>query len=240
MMRLDKFLSSQNICSRKEAAKLVREKRVAVNGVIAARSDMKTDPERDIIEVDGEAVAYRKYLYIMMNKPQGVLSASSDRSAPTVIDLLPDDLKRRGLFPAGRLDKDTTGLLIITDDGDFAHKMLAPKSEVYKLYRAQLDKPLSDKGKASLETGVTLADGTRFRPARISFNNENDRTDVFAEISEGKYHEIKRMFAFVGCEVEKLQRIRVGNLSLDENLLPGEVRLISEKELKSIFSGHNS
>ena len=115
MMRLDKFLSSQNICSRKEAAKLVREKRVAVNGVIAARSDMKTDPERDIIEVDGEAVAYRKYLYIMMNKPQGVLSASSDRSAPTVIDLLPDDLKRRGLFPAGRLDKDPLRSVFIDD-----------------------------------------------------------------------------------------------------------------------------
>ena len=239
-LRLDKFLSSQNICSRKDAGKLVREKRVTVNGNAAPKSDIKIDPERDIIEVDGKTVAYMEHIYIMMNKPKGVLSASNDKNAPTVIDLLPETLKRRGLFPAGRLDKDTTGLLIITDDGDFAHKMLAPKSGVFKLYKAQLDKDLTDEGKASLEKGITLADGTAFRPAVVSFENEGDRSSVFIKITEGKFHEVKRMFAYCGCEVLELERKCIGELALDGQLSVGEARLISERELKMIFCSHNS
>ncbi len=240
LMRLDKFLTSQNVCSRREASKLVREKRILINGKPAAKSDIKVDPECDMIEVDGASVAYRKFIYIMLNKPAGVLSASTDKNAPTVIDLLPDELCRRGLFPAGRLDKDTTGLLIITDDGDFAHRMLAPKSGVYKLYNALLDKPLSDEGKASLEAGITLSDGTSFRPARVSFKSEEDRSDVLIRITEGKFHEVKRMFAYCGCEVKKLRRLAVGELFLDEDLAEGEARLISDTELKKVFSGQNN
>lgn len=239
-MRLDKFLSSQNICSRKEAGKLARGGQILINGKPAAKCDIKIDPESDIIVVGGAEVTYRKHLYIMMNKPQGVLSASTDKNAKTVIDLLPDELRRRGLFPAGRLDKDTTGLLIITDDGDFAHKMLAPKSGVYKLYNAKLDKPLGDEGKAALERGVTLNDGTRYRPAVISFPAENDKTDVYIRITEGKFHEVKRMFAYVGCEVESLHRMAVGGLYLDNDLALGESKSISEKEIKSIFCGQYS
>lgn len=238
-LRLDKFLSSQNICSRKEAAKLVRLGRITVNGAAAAKSDIKIDEEHDIIEVDGTPVSYARFLYIMMNKPAGVLSASADKHAPTVIDLLPDELRRRGLFPAGRLDKDTTGLLIITDDGDFAHKMLSPKSGVYKLYRARLDKPLTSEGQEILEHGVTLPGGESFLPARISFENVDDKSCVLCEIMEGKFHEIKRMFAFVGCEVVQLERIRIGSLEIDKNLHSGESRLLSDRELKSIFNGHN-
>ena len=236
-MRLDKFLVSQNICSRKEAGKLVREKRVLLNGEPPTKADTKLDPENDIITVDGKTVSYRKYLYIMMNKPKGVLSASTDKNAPTVIDLLPEELLRRGLFPAGRLDKDTTGLLIITDDGDFAHKMLSPKSGVYKLYEAVLDSPLTNSGKTALENGITLADGTSFLPAKISFADNTAQT-VLAEISEGKFHEIKRMFSYVGCNVLELRRLRIGELPLDENLSPGESRLMSENELKNVFSSH--
>lgn len=238
-MRLDKFLSSQNICSRKDASKLAREGRITINGEPAAKSDIKIDPECDMIEVDGRAVTFREHLYIMMNKPKGVLSASSDKNAPTVIDLLPDELRRRGLFPAGRLDKDTTGLLIITDDGDFAHKMLSPKSGVYKQYLAQLDVPLSSEGCEALERGVTLSDGTEFRPAVVDFPEE-DRRKVLVKITEGKFHEVKRMFAFVGCEVLELERKCIGELFLDENLLPGEAKMISEKELNAIFCGHIS
>lgn len=239
-MRLDKFLSSQGICSRKQAAKLVKDKCVKVNGVCASKSDIKINAERDIIEVGGEIVAYTKYIYIMMNKPKGVLSASADRNAQTVIDILPENLKRRGLFPAGRLDKDTTGLMIITDDGEFAHKMLSPKSGVYKLYLAELDCDLSESGKAALEHGITLNDGTEYRPAKISFENTNNRSRVLAEISEGKFHEIKRMFKAVGCEVLELKRLRIGNLFLDENLAGGEARLMSLNELKMVFSGNNN
>lgn len=240
MMRLDKFLTSQNVCSRRDASKLAREGRIKVNGIAAANSDKKIDPDHDIIEVDGRTIAYSRYIYIMMNKPKGVLSASADKRAATVIDLLPEELKRRGLFPAGRLDKDTTGLLIITDDGDFAHKMLAPKSGVFKLYRALLDKPLTDEGKAALENGITLPDSTKFQPALVHFSESGDKKDVLIRISEGKFHEVKRMFAHVGCKVENLERLAIGNLFLDKNLLPGDVRLISLEELKTIFCGHNS
>lgn len=236
-MRLDKFLSSQNICSRKEAAKLAKEGRITVNGISAAKCDIKIDPDSDIIEVDGARVAYSKYIYIMMNKPKGVLSASTDKNAPTVIDLLPDEFRRRGLFPAGRLDKDTTGLLIITDDGDFAHRMLSPKSGVYKMYKAQLDLPLTDEGRKTLESGITLKDGTSFRPAVISFEND-DRQNVYIRITEGKFHEVKRMFAYVGCEVLELERKCIGDLFLDEALMPGESKLISDLEIYNIFSGH--
>ncbi len=236
-MRLDKFLSSQNICSRKEAAKLAKEGRITVNGISAAKCDIKIDPDSDIIEVDGARVAYSKYIYIMMNKPKGVLSASTDKNAPTVIDLLPDEFRRRGLFPAGRLDKDTTGLLIITDDGDFAHRMLSPKSGVYKMYKAQLDLPLTDEGRKALESGITLKDGTSFRPAVISFEND-DRQNVYIRITEGKFHEVKRMFAYVGCEVLELERKCIGELFLDEALMPGESKLISDLEIYNIFSGH--
>ena len=239
-MRLDKFMTSQNICSRKAASKLAKSGTITVNGKPAAKCDMKVDPERDIIEVGGKRIEYREFVYIMMNKPSGVLSASTDKKAKAVSDLLPDELRRRGLFPAGRLDKDTTGLLIITDDGGFAHKMLSPKSGVYKLYRAALDKPLSDEGKAKLERGVVLESGESFRPARVRFPGESDRTDVLVEITEGRFHEVKRMFASCGCEVEKLRRLAVGELFLDEKISEGEARLISSEELKRVFSGQNS
>lgn len=238
-MRLDKFLTSQNICTRSESKKIVRAGRVFINGTAAASSDEKIDPERDIIEVDGKVISYRKYIYIMMNKPEGVLSATTDKNTPTVLDILPSDYRRRGLFPAGRLDKDTTGLLIITDDGEFAHKMLLPKNGIYKRYIATLDKELSDEGKAMLEKGVTISDSTAYRPARIFFNDESRRT-VTAEITEGKFHEVKNMFSYVGCEVVKLKRISIGGLELDGNLSAGEARLISEKELKAIFDSHIS
>lgn len=239
MERLDKILSSQGICSRKEAKALVMKQKIKINGTLARRSDIKIDPDCDIIEVDGAAVEYRHFVYIMMNKPKGVLSASNDRNAKTVIDLLPDNYKRNGLFPAGRLDKDTTGLLIITDDGDFAHRMLSPKKHVYKLYNATLDGELKDNMVQTLENGIELADGTKFKPARISFPDNSDRTSVNIEICEGKYHQVKRMFEFVGLFVTELKRIRIGSLYLDRSLSDGECRFLKDLELKDIFNRHN-
>lgn len=240
MERLDKILSSQGICSRKEVKKLIKSNRIKINGKLPSKSDIKLDPECDIIEIDSEKLFYRKFIYIMMNKPKGVLSASTDRHAQTVIDLLPDDLRRPGLFPAGRLDKDTTGLLIITDDGGLAHNMLSPNKHVWKLYKACLDGELTDDKRSILENGITFQDQTEYKPARISFPNENNRREVEIEIHEGKFHQVKKMFEFVSLTVVELKRIRIGSLILDENLAEGECRLLSNCEVSSIFSSNNS
>ena len=175
-----------------------------------------------------------------MNKPKGVLSASNDKHAKTVIDLLPTEFMRSNLFPAGRLDKDTTGLLIITDDGDFAHRMLSPKKNVYKLYTAKLDGVLTDKQAEILENGIEMKDGTVFKPARVHFPDLSNKTVANIEICEGKFHQVKKMFAFVGLTVVELKRLRIGNLWLDENLVEGESKFISEIELNSIFDCQNS
>ncbi len=236
MERLDKILSSQGICSRKEARKLAADKKIKVNGVIVRKSDIKIDPDNDIIEVGAKRIQYKKYIYIIMNKPEGVLSASNDKHAATVIDLLPEEYQRPGLFPAGRLDRDTTGLLIITDDGDFAHRMLSPKSHVPKEYEALLDEPVTDEDIRILENGVTLRDGTVYRPARIV---EIKDCCVRIEITEGKFHEVKNLFAYVGRTVEKLERIRIGGLKSDKNLGRGECRLLSDFEISTVFNSDN-
>lgn len=240
MERLDKILSSQEICSRKEVKAFIKNQRIKINGEAARRSDMKIDPENDIIEIDGEILNYQRFVYIMMNKPKGVLSASNDRNAETVIDLLPSEMKRKNLFPAGRLDKDTTGLLIITDDGEFAHNFLSPKKHVWKLYNALLDGEISDNKKKILENGIVLSDGTEFKPARVYINDENNRRNIEIEICEGKFHQVKKMFNFIGLNVVELRRLRIGSLFLDENLNEGESKYLTEFEISSIFHSNNS
>lgn len=240
MERLDKILSSQGICSRKEAKSLANKQKIKVNNEIVRRSDIKIDPTSDIIEVDGRIVEYKQYVYIMMNKPKGVVSASTDKREKTVIDLLPEQLKRKDLFPAGRLDKDTTGLLIITNDGEFAHRMLSPKKKVYKLYEALLDGELSEQQKDILESGITMNDGTAFKPAKISFPDSGDKTKAHIEICEGKFHQVKKMFAFVGLTVVELRRLRVGGLFLDGKLKEGECKFLTNFELSVIFDSENS
>lgn len=237
MERLDKILSAQGICSRKEARKLAGNKKITVNGITVQKSDIKIDPENDIIEINGKKIEYRKYVYIMMNKPEGVLSASNDRNASTVIDLLPDEYKRPGLFPAGRLDRDTTGLLIITDNGDFAHRMLSPKKLVPKLYKAVLDAPLTKENIKALENPITLNNGVSYRPGKIIESTDNT---VKIEICEGKFHEVKNMFSYIGKTVKYLERLQIGSLHLDQNLKRGECRYLSDFEISSIFSGYNS
>ena len=235
MERLDKFLVSQNIGSRKEAARLVRGGAVTVNGQTANDPAQKLDPAVDLVTVDGREVAYRKHLYIMMNKPTGVLSATEDKHAPTVLDLLPPDLQRRGLFPAGRLDKDTTGLLLITDDGDFAHRMLAPKSHVYKRYQAVTERPVTQEDVEAFAAGIRRGE-LQFAPARLWSGEEGGRPVALVEIREGKFHQVKRMFEATGNRVLELRRLAVGGLALDPALGPGECRLLSEEEAASVFS----
>lgn len=235
MERLDKFLVSQNIGSRKEAARLVRGGAVTVNGQTVKDPAQKLDPAVDLVTVDGREVAYRKHLYIMMNKPAGVLSATEDKHAPTVLDLLPQNLQRRGLFPAGRLDKDTTGLLLITDDGDFAHRMLAPKSHVYKRYQAVTERPVTQEDVEAFAAGIHWGE-VQFAPARLWSGEEGGRPVALVEIREGKFHQVKRMFEATGNRVLELRRLAVGGLVLDPELGPGECRLLSEEEAVSVFS----
>lgn len=231
--RLDKLISNITGISRSEIKKLSIKGLISLNGSTVTDCSVKIDAETDSVCVNNEKIALIKYVYIMLNKPKGVISASEGGDAVTVVDILPNELRRNGLFPAGRLDKDTTGFVLITNDGDFAHRILSPKNHVEKTYIATLDKPIEDDSADILRNGITLKDGTVFKPAVIEpFSDNPLRIKVI--ICEGKYHQIKRMFKAVGCEVRELERIKIGGLSLDSSLKLGEARYITDEELKQI------
>ena len=207
-----------------------------VDGKPTSTADCKIDPENSKVTVEGKEIVYRRFLYIMMNKPAGVLSAARDARQETVLDLLPPELKRRGLFPAGRLDRDTEGLLLITDDGDFAHRMLAPKSHVYKLYEAELDLPATQEDVKAFAAGIELGDRICL-PAELRLL---DATRVQVQICEGKFHQVKRMFHAVGKTVIHLKRLRIGALELDPALAPGQARPLRPEERDKIFRAKDS
>ena len=230
--RLDKFLSSQTALSRKEAQKAIKEKRVLLNGSVIRAVDTKVDTESDTVSLDGQPLTYQQYVYYMMDKPEGVVSATRDRAERTVLDLLPPELRRDGLFPAGRLDKDTTGLLVITDDGDYAHRMLSPKKHVQKRYIATLDREPDKSIISAFESGIVLGDGTVCKSGQAETLGG---CRVAVTISEGKYHQVKRMFAALGYHVEVLRRVQIGGLALDTGLRPGEVRVLTAEEAQKVF-----
>ncbi len=232
--RLDKILSSQNFGSRKDTAKLIRTGRVSVNGQRVTRPEAKADPGQDSITLDGKEIGYERRVYYMMNKPGGVLSAARDKHSKTVLDLLPPEYQRRGLFPAGRLDKDTQGLLLITDDGDFAHRMLSPKSGVRKIYHARLDAPIGAEDIRAFEQGVQLED-FQCLPAGLRVLDEGSEPLVEVTVCEGKFHQVKRMFAARGKQVTFLKRVQIGGLVLEETLALGETRKLTPQELERIF-----
>ena len=232
MERIDKITAVALNISRKDAAQLIKQKRITVNGKAVKSVNEKIDEANDAVCCDGEQIIYNKYVYIMMNKPKGVISASDGKNEKTVVDILPDDMKRKGLFPAGRLDKDTTGFVLITDDGDFAHKILSPKNHIPKTYIAGLDKPIDDIVIDGFEKGVQLKDDLCM-PASLKSISEN-RTVCEVTIKQGMYHQIKRMFSKYGITVTSLKRIKMGSLSLDETLKEGESRYLSKNELELI------
>ena len=229
MERLDKIIAGATGESRKTARGMILRGRVTVNGKVSGDIGHKVDVSKDDILLDGESVNYKKYVYIMINKPEGVLSASDDKSRTTVVDLVRERYPREGLFPVGRLDKNTTGLLIVTDDGDFGHKVISPKSNIEKEYIVGLDKPISDINIQKLQSGVTLVDGTVCRPAKVTLLDSRETISIV--ITEGKYHEIKRMLGTVDIGVNTLKRIRIGQLKLDDNLHKGEYRELTPEEL---------
>ena len=231
MERLDKLLSRELNITRNEAKALIKKGSVTVNGAEAASGDIKC-AATDCITAGGKEIGGSRYVYIMMNKPSGVISATDDKTEKTVLDLLPQDMRRKGLFPAGRLDKDTTGFILITDDGGFAHSILSPKKHIDKTYLARLDKPFTAEVKADFESGMMLG-GKRLQRAELNAAGE-DYTLAEVILREGIYHQIKRMFKKHGITVTELKRTALGALVLDENLAEGECKYLGSDDLSKI------
>ena len=230
MERLDKVISNQIGYSRKEVKDLVKQKRITINGNVALKSDVKVDVLVDKIFVDGEEISFKKFVYLMLNKPKGYVSATEDKNMPTVLELVPDEYLHRDLFPAGRLDRDTTGLMLITDDGEFAHNILSPKKHVNKTYNVIIDIPMTEEMVIGFKNGVSLIDG-ECKEAELTITGEYTGVVV---LTEGRYHQIKRMFGCFGAKVVELERIGMGEFYLPEDLELGECREFTDEELKLI------
>lgn len=227
MERIDKIIASQGQYSRKEVKALIAKGRIAVDGRIVSSSSEKADPMTMLLTVDGKPLEFKRNLYLVLNKPKGYVSATEDREHPTVLELVPQEYRGRDLFPAGRLDRDTIGLMIITDDGVLAHNILAPKKHVPKRYHVELDIPVTEEMRLGFSEGVMLNDGV-CKAADLIKTGEKT-----AEVTlrEGRYHQIKRMFGCFGAEVVELKRFGMGRLTLPEDLAEGECREMSEEEL---------
>lgn len=236
MERIDKIISKELNIGRNDAKSLIKSGKVFLNGSSVKSPSEKLDEEKDVLTVGGRVIHLRRFVYIMMNKPEGVISSTDGRktSEKTVIDILPEDMKRKNLFPAGRLDKNTTGFVLITDDGEFAHKILSPRNHIPKTYIAKLDKPFNDEISDAFADGIIIGDDECL-PAVLEPVN-GDYTLARVIIKQGMYHQIKRMFNKYSIEVIGLKRIKMGRLNLDESLAAGECRYIDEKELEMINS----
>ena len=207
---------------------------ITVNGAVVKTADMKVDPENDLITLDGIEISYKKHIYIMMNKPQGVVCSTRDGLSPTVLSLVPENLMRNGLFPAGRLDKDTEGFVLITDDGELAHRMLSPKHHVPKLYYVQLQNDAMDDYSEKFSLGITLRTGEECLPAEF-YNGKNPR-ECYVVLREGMFHQVKKMFEAIGNKVTYLKRLQIGGLPLDESIPLGECREIMHKNVENLLA----
>ena len=228
MERLDKIIASQTEYSRKDVKYLALNKKLTVNGEIVRRSDIKVDPEKDEIAIYGKPMLVKKYVYLILNKPEGYISATEDKSQATVLELIPEEFKCREVFPVGRLDKDTTGLMILSDDGEFAHNILAPKKHVEKEYEVTVDIKVTEEMKQGFLEGVDLNDGV-CKTAILEITGDYTAN---VTLTEGRYHQIKRMFGCFGAKVVKLHRTRMGKLVLPNDLEVGDSRELTEEEIK--------
>lgn len=228
-LRLDRILSEAGLVTRSEARRAVAAGRAKVDGIVVTAPETRFDPEVADIRFDGVPVCTRKFRYYMLYKPEGVVSATEDAALKTVLDLFPPELRRLGLFPVGRLDRDTTGLLILTNDGALGHDATSPKHQVDKVYEFTADGMLTAEDAAALAAGVTLRDGTVCRPAQLEIDPA-DHSHGTVAVTEGKYHEVKRLLASRNAHVRTLKRLSMGALTLDPALLPGEFRELTEEE----------
>ena len=235
MERLDKLLAGTGKWSRREVKALVRQGLVRVDGRLAASAEDKLDPAVAVVTVAGETVALHRFTYVLLHKPAGVLTATEDRKQPTVLDLLPPELRRIGLAPVGRLDKDTEGLLLLTNDGELAHRLLSPKHHVDKRYLARVDGPLSQADVDAFASGITLSDGTECLPAGLELLPENR---CIVTLRQGKFHQVKRMLAARGKPVTYLKRLSMGPLRLDPELAPGAFRVLTPEEKNALVDCH--
>ncbi len=230
-MRLDKFLTATGTATRSESKKAARDGAVTVNGTVVKDTSVRINEETDTVVFCGAKVIYKKFTYIMMNKPSGYISSTDDPHGKTVLELLPENLRRLGLFPCGRLDIDTTGLLILTNNGQLAHKLLSPKYHVAKTYFFTCSPPISPEQAARLEEGVDIGEKSLTKPARLSVSGDGKSGHI--TISEGKFHQIKRMFCAVGSEITSLSRTTFADIPLDAGLAEGDFRpLTAEEETK--------
>lgn len=230
-MRIDKVLANMGYGSRKEVKEFLKKGEVTVNDNLIKNGKTHVDVYTDEIYIFGEQIEYREFVYLMLNKPQGYLSATEDGFDPTVIDLLPIDYFHFEPFPIGRLDKDTEGLLLISNDGQLAHQLTSPRKEVEKTYFARINGRVSAEDVEQFATGVTLDDGYETKPGVLNIVTSGEQSEIELTITEGKFHQVKRMFLAIGKEVVYLQRIRMGEIVLDEDLEMGEMRELTEEEL---------
>ena len=233
-MRLDKFISSTTTLSRAEAKKIIK-KGILINDILIKSPDYKVDEINDQVMVNGNRLVYQKYVYIMMNKPKDTVSATEDAIEKTVVDILKEDDRIHKVFPVGRLDKDTEGLMLLTNDGELAHRLISPKKDVVKKYYVEVSGELKEEHLSIVEAGVILEDGYKCKPARLEIleSSENkSRANIF--ITEGKFHQVKRMMKSIGATVTYLKRLSIGSLILDENLKLGEYRYLTDDELNKL------
>lgn len=238
-MRLDKFLANSGIGTRKEVKIILKKGKIKVNEKIVKDAKMQVDEIKDDVKIEGEKITYKPFVYIMMNKPSGVISATEDGKHKTVIDLLCEKYKNYKVFPVGRLDIDTEGLLLLTNDGVLAHNLLSPKKHVDKKYYVELKEPLTIEKKKILENGIKLEENFVTKKAKIEIIDKDEDIEVnsvFITISEGKFHQVKRMFKFVENEVLYLKRVKMGKLLLPEDLKLGEYRELSEEKMNLILN----
>lgn len=234
-MRLDKFISSTTTLSRAEAKKIIK-KGILINDKLIKTPDYKVDEFNDQVIVDGKRLVYKKYVYIMMNKPQDTISATEDAIEKTVVDILKEEDRIHKVFPVGRLDKDTEGLMLLTNDGELAHRLISPKKDVVKKYYVEVSGELKEEHIPIVEAGVILEDGYKCKPARLEIlESIEDKSKANIYISEGKFHQVKRMMKLLGTTVTYLKRLSIGELLLDENLVLGEYRYLTNEELDKLI-----
>lgn len=230
MERIDKIIASQGLYSRSDVKYLVKRKRIAVDGAVVTSASQKADPEISVITIDGKPLTVKKQIYLMLHKPKGYVSATEDKTQPTVLDLVPQAYRGRDIFPAGRLDKDTTGLMLLTDDGVLAHNILSPRKHIRKVYRVELDIPVTEEMQEGFLAGVALNDGV-CKAAGLAILGEKTAE---VTLQEGRYHQIKRMFGCYGAKVVELHRLAMGDLYLPADLPEGACRELTEEELKKL------